>query len=217
MFKSFITASTLITEEPTLQKYIDEGAMNLDLILSTAEDHVINDLNNRRIQLKRINTPLALVNNTVSGKDEVERKRFVINVTAIENTCIATLKGCNTTTGTFNTIFNDIVIDSIGEVSRIIKEPYLYYKLELSNTTNLTYSAYMIETSFDLVITYYALYLAYKQLIVLSSDVYNNQAIFYLEEYKQSLESLVYSYNEILDSDIAEDEIYNKGSFSCMR
>lgn len=217
MFKSFITASSLIIEEPTLQAYINENQIDLVNIIDKAEEHVINDLQNKRIQLKRINTPLYLVSSTVSGKDEVERKKFVINISILPSDLIVTLKGCNTTTGTFVTIFDDLVITTIGEYTKFIKSPYLYYKVELSYTTGVTYESYLIETAFDLPVFNYAMYLAYKQLVVLSNDVYADKATLYLDEYKMLMESLVYSYNEVLDTDISEDEVYNKGSIICTR
>jgi hypothetical protein len=206
MFKTFVTIANLVSEEPTLQNYLENGDVDLENILSIANEHVVNDLTNRNIQLKKICTSLALIKDTVT-QDKIERKRFVIEVSEITNDCVVTLKGRNDTTSNYVTIFNDIILSGIGEINKLITNPYNYYYMELSNVTGLTYSAYMIENAFDLPLSRYALYLAYKRLNLLSGDVYNNKADMYKEEYRMLMDNLVFSYNNNLNDDVTVNEL----------
>ncbi len=205
MFKTFVTSSTLISEEPTLLNYLDNGDMDLDDILSTANEHMINDLSNRNILLKKICTPLAITKDLVV-EDKIERKRFVINVNAISDDCMVTLKGRNYSTDSYTEIFSDLLLSTVGEYNKLITNPYVYYYMELSNSTGLTYSAYLIETAFDLPLTKYALYLAYKRLQMLSGDIYTDKAEMYRQEYLMLMNNIVFSYNTNLSSDVTEDD-----------
>jgi len=199
MFKTFVTPATLIGEEPMLLNYCENGDIELSEILQLANEHLINDLANRGIQLKRICTPLILTNG-VEVEDKIERKRFVINVKNITSDVTVTLKGRNNSFENYTIIFNNIVLSGINEYNQLITNPYNYYLLELSNTVGLEYEAYLIETSFDLPLIKYSLYLAYKRLQMLSGDIYTNKAELYKQEYMILMDNLLFSYNNNLSN-----------------
>lgn len=205
MFKTFITISDMVIEEPALNEYLENGDIDLENILSKANEHMIQDLQNRNVKLAKICTPLTLVNNTAI-EDKIERKRLVYQVNAIVSPCIATLQGCNTLSGTYTTIHTQ-TLTTIGEFNYFITDPYVYYKLILSNTTGLSINPYLIEISFDKPLLTYALSLAYKRLNIIAGDVYGIKGKEYYDDYKMLMDNLVYSYNEYLNEDVTINDV----------
>lgn len=199
MFKTFVNVSNIVAEEPTLLEYLENGDIDIANLIDIANEHMINDLTNRSIKIKNICTPLTLVKDT-AVEDKIERKRLVVECSATTDTTIVTLKGRNKTTDSYRTLFNDIVINEIGEVNRLITNPYNYYMIEYSNNSS-TINAYLIETAFDLPLSRYVLFLAYKRLNLLSGDVYREKADIYKNDYTVLMDNLLYSYNQNGDTE----------------
>jgi len=205
MFKSFIKVSDIEIEEPELMGYIKDYQLNVNNCIDNSIRYVINDLSSRRLELKKICTPLTLIKD-VDVYDKVERKMLVINVSAISSDCILTLKGRNKLTDTYTTLYSEI-LSTIGETNYFITNPFLYYEITLSNTMGLSYDIYLVENAFDLPLLKYTLYLVCKLLYNSSNEVvYNNKAVMYLEEYRNLMNEIIFTYNNTLSTEVTDTD-----------
>jgi len=206
MLSSYITHSDIIKREPSLEDYLRTDQLDFESLISEAKQQLTIDVKNRNIELKKLCTTLSLTNATKSDIDYGERTRLVIKPTAVTNQITGVLQGTNDTTSeSYTTILNDIQFAEIGEYTYTFEDVYDYYKLTLTGT--VTFTAYLIERSFELPHLYLSLSLVFRQLESLNGDIYGNKAQMYFDLYRESLHNAVYSYDSDESGTLDADEM----------
>ena len=145
MFKSYIIETDLerVVPELALDPYLWTGQTDHSGQGVEAVNIVRQDLINKGYNLRQLMKPLTL--STTSATDEVNRLRWVANVT-VNGTII--LYGSDDG-DTWNTI-QTTTISSTGETSYIVSECYTYYK----TGGTATFTSWLVDTTFDSLIKF---------------------------------------------------------------
>ena len=206
MLRSYLTHAELIEREPQLSDYLRDDQINFNTIIDNAKSQLISEMKNRGKELRKLCATFTLTDATKSDEDEIERTRLFINVSAITDNATWVFEGTNDQSSeSWTTILNSIQASELGEYTYTFDNTFKYYRLTKNGT--VTYTAYLVERSFEQVHLYLALSLVYKSLENLTGDMYGNKAQFYMDLYFDSLETIVYSYDENLDGSVNEDEL----------
>lgn len=201
-----ITHSDVIALESELDKYLSESEVNFDAKIAEAKKILEDLISHRSLLLRKICTPLTLTDATKSDEDEIERRRVVINTTALTDEATILFEGTNDSDNeTWSTVKDDIVITEEGEYTFKINDTYKYYRLTASGT--ITYTAYLVETAWELPHLYKSLELIYHSLNALSGDVYLEKAMYYKDLFNESFQNAPYSYDADDDDDVDETDV----------
>lgn len=194
----------IIRVENVLQSYLFNEEIDFSAKISEAKTILISDLRNRSKKLKWLNVPLSIpADGTSSDKDEIERSRIVVDVTALTDYATITISGSNSETSTFTDI-QTIAIIELGETTFLLDKIYSYYKASFAGT--ITATVELVETVWELPLTYLSISLIYQALQSLVDDNYSDKAKHYYDKYVAFLESAVYGYDWNDDGDITEGE-----------
>jgi len=180
MIENFITSERIYSGEPALEDYLRSDQSSFNEIITEAFDEYLCDMKDRQVDLRRLGLRLTIpADGTVSAEDTVERRRVVVTS---DGAITLTLKGCNTSDGTYEDV-KSIVITEATTVSYLIYTTYKYYKLTVASGT-AAYSAYMYETTFD----YPLLYLIRSKIFYSiyhrgGDDAFREKAEYYKNEY----------------------------------
>lgn len=206
MLRSWLGHSDIIAREPSLEDYLRTDQIDFDTLISEAKQQLTIDVKNRNIELKKLCVTLSLTNATKSDCDYGERTRLVINASAVTDQITGVLEGTNDTSSeSYTTVLNNIQFAEIGEHTYTFEDVYDYYKLTLTGT--VTFTAYLVERSFELPHLYLSLSLIYRQLESLNGDIYGNKAQAYFDLYRESLHNAVYSYDYDESGTLDADEM----------
>lgn len=212
MIESYLKYDDLIAEEPQLAAYIftEDGVLS-DLIRKSKENlsAMIENKLPSKGDLKKLCTRLTLTNATESGEDKIARRRLVIKISD-NNANTFKLEGSNTKGGIYTTILDSAEISTASTTNDFIfDEVYSYYKLTQITGTS-TFTAYLVETTFELPHKYLALTMAYRRLQNLTGDVFQNKSDYYAEMLDDALSNLNYSFDVDEDEEITDnDTSYN--------
>ena len=207
MLKSYVVTADLLTFEPMLQDYYRTSQTDFSAILIDAQDILENDIKNRGLLLRNLCKTLPLTDTVKSSEDEIERTRLVINISAVTGTATFVFQGTNNESSeTWITITtaDTMSYTTTGEKNTTFSDTYKYYKI--TKTGTVTYTASLIERSFDLPKTYLAIGLIFKSFQSLVSDVWEQKAQFYMDKYEESLNRIRYSYDYNEDGTADKEE-----------
>ena len=204
MLKLFLKSADIIQNYPILNDYLREDDISYDLVIERAAIDLQRDLKNRGLEIKKLCTPLYLTADVIT-EDKIERDRFVFDVSVISSPTVISLYGTNTKDEDPTTLLFTDIIDSIGEYTKLINNPREYYKLVISDTTGLTYTAYLIETSLERPHEFLTISYCYERLNQLKDDMYANSRLDYYKMYEESLKNIRYSYDDNLTGEIEKD------------
>lgn len=208
MHKSYLQTSDLTNIEPMLADYYRTSQTDYATMLIQANDVLEMELRNRRLKLKNLETTLTLTDATKSNADEVGRTRLVLVVSAVTGTATFALQGTDDTTSetwTDITVSPTMSVTSTGTTYYKFYDTYDYYKL--TKTGTVTYTAFLVERSFELVLAYLTISMIFRSLQALVSDMWEDKAKFYWDLYQDALERAVYSYDANEDGIADEDEV----------
>ena len=173
MHKSYLQTSDLTNIEPMLADYYRTSQTDYATMLIQANDVLEMELRNRRLKLKNLETTLTLTDATKSNADEVGRTRLVLVVSAVTGTATFALQGTDDTTSetwTDITVSPTMSVTSTGTTYYKFYDTYDYYKL--TKTGTVTYTAFLVERSFELVLAYLTISMIFRSLQALVSDMW---------------------------------------------
>ena len=218
MFIANITHDDIISQEGSLELYLGD-LPDWENKIVNAKNIVLTKIKSAGKKLRLLNKPLYfydpnedyLITNTAAftsettSEDNVERMRFVIEVTELASGSLSVkVQGSDDeTTWTNVCVF---ATDQAGEFSRRISKPFKYYRLVLSATGSRTFTAYMVEDVFFLPVLYKTISMIF---LALQSEANSNWSAKYQEYdnlFNEAFESLVFSYDANDDEEITSEE-----------
>ena len=201
-----ITHSDIIALEGELDKYLRESEIDFTEKISEAKGILEDLISHRGLLLRKICTTLPLSDSPKSDEDEIERRRVVIETTALTDEATILFEGTDDASDeTWTTIKSDIVITEIGEYTFKINDTYKYYRLTATGT--ITYTGYLVETSWELSHLYKSLELIYHSINALSGDVYSEKAMYYRDLFNSVFQNAPYSYDADDDGEVEHSEV----------
>lgn len=218
MIESYLTSAEILNSEPSLADYYRTNQISWDTIKDEAWKEVVEDVRAlgwdirrlcKRLDLQDSVTKTTTFAGEVSDIDILQRLRIVINVTAKTGTgSVSFLLEGSDDEETFSTVIT-ISITSTGNTSTVFTTPYKYYRLSITGfvgITSITYSAFLIETSFERLHKYKSLEMIYRSLIALDGDVWESKKEQYENLYKDVLQKAKFYYDANDSGDIDKDE-----------
>ncbi len=224
MIESYLTTTDINNREPELVNLYPDGETSWSDQLSDALAEVVQDVKdsgwNVRRLCKRYSLQASVTKTTTftgtmtSTEDYLQRLRLVINVTAIATTGTGrsvtfSLEGTDDDGVMWNSINSSISVTATGNTTIIFSSVYKKYRLSITaftTITTITYSAYLIETTFERLHLYKTMELIYRLQNRLSGDVYSEKEKRYLDMYLDKLNSTRFAYDEDDDETISESE-----------
>lgn len=208
MLRSSITTTDITNLEPSLADYYRSGQIDYATQILNARHIMEVDIKNRGKELRKLCPKLSLTDATKSDEDDIERTRLVITVSAITGTATWVLQGTNdesSETWTSITPSATLSKNATGELTVTFYDTYKYYKL--TKTGTVTYTAFLVERSFELPHTYLTIALIYKSNKALLSDIWDEKAKEYMTMYYEALDRTLFSYDDDLDGDADSDSL----------
>ncbi len=211
MLKTYVTNEDIIEFEPALDDYLRSTQTDFQDQIDKTFEILIQDLKSNGLKIKLLCTPLELqasVSKTTSFtgtgvEDEIERRYWILTVTANSGSCIFTLEGSNDN-ATYTTVTTQ-AISQTGTYTNLIQTIYDYYRVSFSGSS-ATYSSQLVEESFFFTHLYLTLWNIYTSLQSQVGDMWESKAIKYWELYQTTLKSIKYSYDEDDSGDVGEEE-----------
>lgn len=218
MIENYITQARVLQGEPHLDDYLSDSQLDYEEITSEAFDEYLNDVKNQRQDIRKLGKRLFLeataltkteaYTGTISDEDFVERRRLVIDVTAITGTAVFKLEGTNDGGTTYYNVKTDIQFNNTGRHTYLISDIYKKYRLSLvSIGTTITYTAFLYETTFDFPLLYLIRSKIYHSLYHRAGDdAFKEKSDTYMEKYRDKLVNTHYIYDADDSESITEDE-----------
>lgn len=212
MLKTYLTNDDLFKFEPALEDYLRQNQTDFQDQIDMSFEVLIQDLKSNGLKIKRLCTPLTIQASTsqttsYSGsaiEDEIERRFWVLTVTANSGACIFTLDGSNDGT-TFTEIMTQTITEAGVYTNLITANLYDYYRVRFSGTSS-TYSSTLLEESFFLSHLYLTLWKIYTSLQANVNDFWESKSTTYWDQYQTTLKSIKFSYDEDDSGDVSDDE-----------
>lgn len=220
--KNYCTETDLKGYFPELDLYKWGGETDFSKFKAGAETKVCLDLKNKGYDLRKLQTPLMLINSTLFSskttetvEDKTNRLRFVYELVldvpeltpeVPEQTSII-LQGANTSSG--GTVWTDIInIDTTTSItsSSVFTDAYKYYRLKYESTGNASSNIFLIETNYDILFIYKWLELIMMNGSKQQNDKYWLKMLYFKENYDAQLNSMVISIDENEDGEIESSE-----------
>ena len=201
MLKNFLENTELSGYHPSIDNYVASASLTTQK--SNGEKWLITRLKNDNVKLRQLMLPLNLTLNTsVEESDGVERLRLVVNLSSAPvATTTFTLKGSNDNS-TFTTVTTlQFTALQSGIRSVTFNMPYKYYELTCSHSVT-PLESYLVETTYDLVLTYITLYYICNSLRKTAGDVWAELADVYHNNAVEAYSTMVFP------RDIDEDGEY---------
>lgn len=224
MIESYLTTTDINNREPDLVNYYPNGETDWSDAIADAWEEVTQDIRDmgwnvrklcKRYSLQTSVTKTAAFTGTVtSAEDYLQRLRLVVNVTAIATVRTGAsvtfkLEGTNDDGITYETINSSISVTATGNTTVVFTSCYKKYRLSITafkTITTITYSAYLVETSFERIHLYKTLEIIYRLLKRLNGDVYSDKEDKYTKMYEDKLNNTRFAYDEDDDEEISESE-----------
>ena len=218
MIESYLTSTDIINTEPSLADYYRTSQTSWDTLKSEAWKEVAEDIRAlgwdirrlcKRLSLQDSVTKTAAFTGTISEEDILQRLRIVINASAVSGSgTVSFLFEGSDDEETYTTV-TTISVTTTGNTTSVFTSPYKYYRLSISSITgitSITYSAYLIETSFERLHKYKSLEMIYRSLIALDGDVWEGKKEQYENLYKDTIQKAKFYYDADDDGEIDDDE-----------
>lgn len=224
MIESYLTTTDINNREPDLINYYPNGETDWSDALADAWEEVTQDIRdmgwNVRKLCKRYSLQTSVIKTAAftgavtSAEDYLQRLRLVVNVTAIATVRTGAsvtfkLEGTNDDGVTYETVNSSISVTTTGNTTVVFTNCYKKYRLSVTafiTITTITYSAYLVETSFERIHLYKTLEIIYRLLNRLNGDVYSEKEDKYTKMYEDKLNNTRFAYDEDDDEEINESE-----------
>jgi hypothetical protein len=219
MIESNLVIEDVIKREPSLEDYYSSRQTDWTNQFKDAFTELIEDVRNRnfnirklckRLSLESSVTKTAVFTGTKSSEDLLQRLRVCIEATSKDDgTIIYDIQGTNDDSDETYTTIKSIEVFNAGKTTSTLDQCYKFYRLnitDLGTSTTVTYSAYLVETSFERLHLYKTLEYIYGSLIALDQDTYTAKRDYYRAEYLDLLNSTNFAYDEDDDGEIEDIE-----------
>jgi hypothetical protein len=221
MIESNLITTDINNREPELLILYPDNETDWADILSDAWEEVTQDIRDNGWNIRRLckryslQSPVtktaAFTGTITTDEDYIQRLRLVINVAAKTGTGSITfhLEGTDDEGTTWETVNSAISVTTLANTTVVFTRVYKNYRLSITafNTiTSITYSAYLVETTFERLHLYKTMELIYRLQNRLSNDVYSDKEKRYADMYLDRLNSTQFAYDEDDDEEISEDE-----------
>jgi hypothetical protein len=213
--KNYCTLTDLKSYFPEIEDFLHTGETNFDKFKDGATLKVITDIKNKGYDLRQLQTPLNLLDDTLIASDVTEadedsanRMRLVYNVIAYTGVNSFTLQGANENND--DTDWNDIetvTVTTTGESSLVFSEAYKYYRISYTIGTSLEIKINLVETNYDILFCFKQL-----EMILLNAhkksgeQAWWDKMLYFREEYNENLGSMVISIDEDDSGEITSGE-----------
>lgn len=201
MLKNFVENSELTGYHPAIDNYL--SSQDITTQKGNAEKWLIARMKNDNVRLRQLMLPLNLtIDTSIEEEDQIERLRLVVNLISVPSAITTfTLQGSDD-----NSTFTDIVtldfsVLQKGNRSVSFTRPYKYYKLTASPSTTPT-EAYLVETTFDLVLSYVTIAYICNSLRKTAGDIWSELYERYISDAVEAFSTLVFP------KDIDDDGAY---------
>lgn len=215
--KNYCTETDLKGYFPEIADYLHNGETDFAKFKLAAEQDVASDILNKGYLLRQLQTPLNLINDTVTasdvsdaGSDSSNRLRVVYNVTAFsEAGNTFTLQGANEDEE--DTDWNDIetvTVTATGENSFTFTQAYKFYRVEytIAASGSLNFQVDLIEINYDRLFCYKWLELILMNASKAVNDKWWDKMIYFRESYNDKLGAMVISVDADDDGETTELE-----------
>lgn len=209
--KNYCTITDLKYYFPEIENYKWTGENDFDKFKSGAEVKVATDIKNKGFDLRKLQTPLMLIDETLtvtgtgdSFEDTTNRLRLVYNVIATTGSNSFILQGSNDDENWHN--IQTVTISGAGESSVVFTNAYKYYRASYTIGTSLNIDIYLVETNYDILFCYKQLELILMNASKTQNDQWWNKMLYFKESYDEQLNTMRISVDENDDEDITSDE-----------
>lgn len=216
--KNYCTETDLKSYFPELDLYRWSNEPDFSQFKSGAEMKVCLDLKNKGYDLRKLQTPLVLLNGNMTSstttdkaEDTTNRLRCVYTVSTRNGTTSFILQGSNT--GDLNdnewADIKNVSITVTGENSIVFSDAYKYYRAKCvlgGVSPALSIIIKLVETNYDILFIYKWLELIMMNGSKQQNDRYWLKMLYFKENYDAQLNSMVISIDENEDGSIADDE-----------
>lgn len=148
------------------------------------------------------NTSTGTETGTKSAEDKINRRRLTVNASAVSGsgTVTFTLKGTDDDSSETYTTITTLAVTATGDTTTTFADVYKYYRLDITGftgITSITWTAYLIETTFEIPHLYKTLELIYRELVRIEGEVqWSDKTEMYENKYKDKLSTVKIWYDE---------------------
>jgi hypothetical protein len=238
MIKNFVEDIFLKTIYPDITDYKNAGILDYSTTIQTAYEMVVDDVENRGLDSRKCHVPIDL--NKISTDSEFQylksktltadeigeafeakrERRFVINVTAkASGVNTFNLQGSNEANEpasdssywtTISTLTWD-VDDVVSEKSVKFSDKYKWYRLSVTTSVSVTFTASVYETLWDFIIAYKTFFLVFSAWSGEANDWIDIRKKDVIEKYEELMATAKINY-DLDDTGKPETEIATGGS-----
>lgn len=220
MIESYLVTADVNNREPDLVNLYPSGETDWSDFLTDAFEELTQDVRDggwnirklcKRYSLQSSVTKTAAFTGTITtNEDNLQRLRLVINCTAKTGTGSVAflLEGTDDDGTTYETV-TTLSVTATGNTTTVFTKVYKDYRLSITGfttITSMTYSAYLIETTFERLHLYKTLEMIWRIQNRLSGDIYADKETKYKSMYDDKLTSTQFAYDEDDDGEISDSE-----------
>lgn len=203
MIETGVSNDTIISYDPALADYYPKTKSSFSDQIDEAMRMIVSKLMQNRKDVKKYCTPLVLTEEvTISTNtettpvyDEIRRMIWKLRVSTYAGVLSFTLKGCDTETGTYETI-GALTFTSATTKYLVFNTPYKYYKIVPSVTSTIKYNSDLIEASFYHAHLYLSLMLAYKTAVKQEGDRFDYKSKNMEEMFNNEWNTMLATYDD---------------------
>ena len=218
MIESRITSEDIYKWQSQLIDLIPETQDDWSEQIDEAFKEVVSDIRDmgwnirklcKRYSLQTSVTKTDAYNGVItSTEDNLQRLRIVIDVTAFDSSAEFLLQGTDDDGTIWETAIESIQITEVGEKTVLFTRAYKKYRLILASVVStITYSAFLIETTFERLHVYKSLEIIYRALNNVQNDVYKEKQQEYMQMYNDRINIIQFAYDEDDDETVSDLEI----------
>ncbi|MFA5773030.1 MAG: hypothetical protein WC974_09895 [Thermoplasmata archaeon] len=220
MIESYLVTADVNNREPDLANLYPSGETDWSDFLTDAFEELTQDVRDggwnirklcKRYSLQSSVTKTAAFTGTITtDEDNLQRLRLVINCTAKtgSGSVAFLLEGTDDDGTTYETV-TTLSVTATGDTNVIFTKVYKKYRLSITGfttITSMTYSAYLVETTFERLHLYKTLEMIWRIQNRLTGDVYADKEAKYKTMYDDKLTSTQFAYDEDDDGEISDTE-----------
>jgi hypothetical protein len=129
-------------------------------------------------------------------------------VTASAGTNVIKLYGTNDTANETWTEVASVSVTATGTTGTTFRQPFRFYRLGYISGTSISFSAYLVESVFELAHIYLTLHMIFRYQAGTPADIWNDKAKLYWDFYQDQINTIIAS------EDLNENETIDLGEES---
>ena len=221
MIENNLTEEKLIKAEPIVNDLKFRSQIDFNDTIKHSYGVMLNDIKNLGFFVRKLSKRKYLQETTdiLSGtndgsiiEDTLERLRIVLKVNSQDSEEVFKLYGSDSEDMTSSQIVKTLVSTEAGTFTSLLTDDlesetlFRYYQLKKTTSGACNYSAYLIETTFELLHLWLTLAIIFENQTNSNNDVYEQKGLYYREAYQITLNASKFAYDEDDSGEIEEDE-----------